>query len=87
MTIISLLVLLLVITLTLSNAQIPCDDEYGQHCPEASGFEVGYVNIHTFIIIILSLIFLKSIVIVYVNMKYQINAKLIWNYMMHAKRI
>lgn len=23
------------------NAQIPCDDEYGQYCPEASGFDVG----------------------------------------------
>jgi hypothetical protein len=21
--------------------QIPCDDAYGAHCPEASGFEVG----------------------------------------------
>ncbi|RYG95269.1 hypothetical protein EON65_56245 [archaeon] len=24
-----------------SFAQIPCDEAYGQHCPEASGFEVG----------------------------------------------
>ena len=22
-------------------AQIPCDDEYGQYCPEASGYDVG----------------------------------------------
>lgn len=22
-------------------AQIPCDDAYGQHCPEAAGWEVG----------------------------------------------
>eukprot|EP01031_Cornospumella_fuschlensis_P027849 gene27849-33630_t len=26
---------------SLSLAQIPCDEAYGQHCPEASGFEVG----------------------------------------------
>lgn len=22
-------------------AQIPCDEAYGQHCPEASGYQVG----------------------------------------------
>jgi len=37
-----LLLLISVIVVILSvHAQIPCDDAYGQHCPEASGFEVG----------------------------------------------
>jgi hypothetical protein len=38
-----MLVLLLCCFIVLSAvyAQIPCDDAYGQHCPEASGLEVG----------------------------------------------
>jgi hypothetical protein len=34
------LVALIAIALTV-NAQIPCDEAYGQHCPEASGWEVS----------------------------------------------
>lgn len=36
-----LLLLLCLSLLLFINGQIPCDDEYGQHCPEASGFDVG----------------------------------------------
>jgi hypothetical protein len=33
--------LILLVIGVLTNAQIPCDDAYGQYCPENSGFEVG----------------------------------------------
>ncbi len=33
--------ILLLATIIALNAQIPCDDAYGQHCPEAAGLEVG----------------------------------------------
>lgn len=32
---------LLVVLAVMASAQIPCDDAYGQHCPEAAGWEVG----------------------------------------------
>lgn len=36
-----LVVILGIASLYPSFAQIPCDEAYGQHCPEASGYEVG----------------------------------------------
>lgn len=35
------LFLLLAIAVYVAVAQIPCDDAYGTHCPEAAGYEVG----------------------------------------------
>lgn len=35
------LFLVFVVFATIALAQIPCDDAYGAHCPEASGLEVG----------------------------------------------
>eukprot|EP00981_Chlorochromonas_danica_P011426 scaffold4011_cov197-Ochromonas_danica.AAC.8 len=36
-----LFIAVLWVVVQLATAQIPCDDAYGQHCPEASGFGVG----------------------------------------------
>lgn len=36
-----LILVLLVAIATIAFAQIPCDEAYGTHCPEAGGFEVG----------------------------------------------
>jgi hypothetical protein len=33
--------LFVALVLAFVNAQIPCDEAYGTHCPEASGLEVG----------------------------------------------
>lgn len=35
------LCLFVALILAFVNAQIPCDEAYGTHCPEASGLEVG----------------------------------------------
>lgn len=40
MTFISLFVVLAIV-ISITVAQIPCDDAYGANCPEASGYEVG----------------------------------------------
>jgi hypothetical protein len=36
-----LVLVLSIISLAYISAQIPCDEAYGQHCPEASGYDVG----------------------------------------------
>lgn len=37
----AVLAAVVLVILQIISAQIPCDEAYGQHCPEASGFEVG----------------------------------------------